>query len=375
MHIKPTTTLVLPGLLVLTAAACAGDDRDSGSSGVLTGSSVSAGTVTAGGTDTASSGTDSASGGGGSATATSGGSATATSGGSATATSGTGGTSGGGTSASGGILFDIGGAGDAGVTGGDGGTMGDGCKYLDILFIVDISLSMSEEKQNLADNFPNFVQVLDDYVNDPNNGVLGYRLGTTNSSFQSDGSTTGLDGALYDGQGGCGTAGNPWLDGPAANTSANFACLASNPKAACNACSDFGVERPLDTMTQFAAKHAAGQPNEGFYRGAESLLVIVTLTDEDDHGKPTPTSATKDALDTFAGGEERYVAVTISGPQSMGCTSNFGDAYSAPRLHEFTTSVPNGSMGDICQGDLAQPLADALEVIKFSCDSLPPPQG
>jgi len=37
--------------------------------------------------------------------------------------------------------------------------------------------------------------------------------------------------------------------------------------------------------------------------------------------------------------------------------------------------VPNGLMGDICDGDLTQALQDALELITFSCDTLPPPQG
>jgi hypothetical protein len=33
---------------------------------------------------------------------------------------------------------------------------------------------MSEEQANLAANFPDFVQVLDDYVEDPSKGALGY---------------------------------------------------------------------------------------------------------------------------------------------------------------------------------------------------------
>lgn len=277
----------------------------------------------------------------------------------------------------GGIKFDIGSGGDVPGGGGDDGGGGDTCKYLDILFIVDISGSMQEEKANLNANFPNFIGVLDDYVNDPSKGALGYRIGATNSSHQSDGSTTGLDGALVNGNGpndDCGTGGQYWLDGPAPNLPTNFACLATNPRACGNSCSDLGRERPLDSLMGFIDKHAPGQTNEGFYRGDESLLVVVTLTDEDDQSDVTPAGA-KTMLDAFTSGDERYVIVTVAGQENTGCNSAFGDATAAPRLHQFTNSVPNGLMGNICDGDLTQALQDALDLITFSCDELPPPQG
>jgi len=275
------------------------------------------------------------------------------------------------------LKFDIGVPSD--LNGGGDGSNGEGCKYLDMLFVVDISGSMSEEKANLNANFPDFVQVLDDYVADPSKGALGYRLGVTNSSFQEDGSTTGLDGGLvnnggFAGQDDCGTGGTRWLDGPTPGIAENFTCLADNPKACTNTCSDLGTERPLDAMVGFADKHAPGEVNEGFYRGEESLLVIVTLTDEDDQSVISPAGA-KAELDAFTQGEDRYVIVSVAGRENMGCSSAFGDASAAPRLHEFTTSVPNGLMGDICEGDLTQALQEALELITFSCDTLPPPEG
>jgi hypothetical protein len=274
--------------------------------------------------------------------------------------------------------FDIGDGTDT-MVGDDGGGSGEGCKYLDMLFVVDISGSMSEEKANLNANFPNFVQVLDDYIADPSKGALGYRLGVTNSSHMEDGSSTGLDGGLvnnggFAGQDDCGTGGTRWLDGPAPGIAQNFTCLADNPKACTNSCSDLGKERPLDSMMGFIDKHAPGQVNEGFYRGDESLLVIVTLTDEDDQSVVTPAGA-KAQIDAFTGGEERYVIVTIAGRENQGCSSAFGDATAAPRLNQFTNSVPNGLMGDICEGDLTQALQEALELITFSCDVLPPPEG
>jgi hypothetical protein len=266
----------------------------------------------------------------------------------------------------------------------DGPMGGEGCQFIDVLFIVDISASMSEEKANLNANFPMFVDVLDDYIADPNTAATAYRLGLTNSSIVDnlDGqSSFGLDGALYDGAGGfgpdCNFMGKLWIDGPAPSVSDSFSCAAPLPKSDCNSCTDIGKERPLDTIEMFIEKSAPAMVNEGFYRGAESLFVVVILSDEDDDASNSTTTPaqTKAALDTFADGEERYVVVTIAGPQNGGCDSNFGSAAAAPTLHEFTNAVPNGVLGDICQGDLAQSLEDALAVIVDACDTLPPPVG
>jgi hypothetical protein len=272
-------------------------------------------------------------------------------------------------------------------TGVDDGPMGsEGCLYIDVLFIVDISASMQEEKQNLNDNFPQFVGVLDEYLADPDTAATSYRLGLTNSSIVNNlegQSTFGLDGALYDGQGGggffpnCDMMGKLWIDGPAPTVASTFSCAAPTPKSDCQSCTDIGKERPLDTIEMFVEKAAAGGVNDGFYRGEESLFVIVILTDEDDDANNTLTTPaqTKAVLDEFTDGEERYVIVTIAGPQNGSCDSNFGSAAAAPTLHEFTNAVPNGLLGDICQGDLAQSLEQALDLIVDSCDSLPPPVG
>ncbi|MEM7156601.1 MAG: hypothetical protein AAF799_27385 [Myxococcota bacterium] len=278
-----------------------------------------------------------------------------------------------------GILLDVG----SPDTDGPPTKGGDGCAFIDVLFVVDISASMIQEKDNLAANFPDFVQVLDDYIADPSSNATGYRLGVTNSSVVDNGanqSTMGLDGELFDGTpfiGDCGTGGSPWLDGPSPSITANFNCLAPDPRSDCASCSDFGHERPLDVIEMFIEKAAPGGVNDGFYRGEDALLVVVLLTDEDDDAmfSTTTPGATKAALDAFVGGEERHVVVTIAGPEAGSCNSAFGSASAAPRLHEFTNASPNGLMGDICQGDLADPLADALALIQLSCDALPPPAG
>ena len=134
-----------------------------------------------------------------------------------------------------------------------------------------------------------------------------------------------------------------------------------------------GHEMPLGTINLFAEKLAAGQPNEGFYvDDGETLLVIVIITDEDEDSLSTATPAgTKAVLDSLTGGDDKYVVVTIAGIDA--CESDFGSAIEAVVLKDFTYSVPNGVMGDICLGDLTPSLEEALSVMTVVCDEFPPP--
>ncbi len=287
-------------------------------------------------------------------------------------------TGGSGAASSGGPKFDVGDTAGATTTAGDGGG-GGGCARMDILFIMDISASMDEETKNLKDNFDAFVQVLDDHVA-ANNGFGSYRIGVTNSSMNRNvgGCTTtmGFDGALFDGDGGCGLGPDPWIEGPSPNAKTQFACLAGNPIPSGGGV-DCGHELPLEVTENFGAKLAAGQPNEGFYdKNDNSLLVLVVPTDEDeDADSMTNPAQTKAYLDQLAGGAERYGVVVIAGPGPGDCMGMFGDAQEATLLKSFADLVPNGFFGSICQGDLALTLATALQDMVVSCDELPPPEG
>lgn len=273
--------------------------------------------------------------------------------------------------------FDVG-AGTGASAGDDGGGTG-GCARIDLLFVMDISASMLEEKQNLAANFDAFVQVLDDHIA-ADNGFSGYRIGVTNSSVnrtvQGCTTTMGFDGRLFDGNGNCGLGADPWIEGPSPNAKDQFACLAVNPIPAGGG-TDCGHEVPLEVVEKFGGELAPGKANEGFYhKDANSLLVVVIPTDEDEDpdSMSNPTQA-KAFLDGLAGGEDRYGVVVIAGPGPGPCMGAFGDAIFAEKLQTFTDLVPNGFFGSICQGDLAQTLATALEEMVVTCDNLPPPEG
>jgi len=109
-----------------------------------------------------------------------------------------------------------------------------GCDKMDILFVIDNSGSMIEEQNNLIQNFPQFIQVLEDYRT-PAGTQLTYRVGVIDTSkkvtvnMKMPGFPTpipepmpGSSGALKTVQG----SGQKWIEGPGADVSSQFSNIA-----------------------------------------------------------------------------------------------------------------------------------------------------
>jgi hypothetical protein len=165
---------------------------------------------------------------------------------------------------------------------------------IDLLFVIDDSPSMLDKQNNLANNFPNFVNVL----NTVEGGLPNIHLGvvTTDMGTKASGSPTpGLPiGQL--GQGGCaqtGKSGNLTVNGAAVtgtfisdikqadgsrvknytgDLSSTFGMMARAGAGGC------GFEQPLAAMKAALNNNPA---NAGFLRPA-ALLAVIFLTDEDD---------------------------------------------------------------------------------------------
>jgi hypothetical protein len=286
---------------------------------------------------------------------------------------------------------------DTGTSGGSG----EGCSSMDILFVIDDSGSMGEEQNNLITNFPKFIEVLDNYKTEQGT-QLEYRVGVTTTGVNRNykekilagmpaipTSSSGPDGALQ-GQTNCGLT-SPWIDGPGPTVTTDFSC------AALVGTMGSASEMPFAAMEAALEKQSApGMPNEGFYRKNEdSLLVVVMITDEDDcsiepGGIMSLSMATladcsektstglytsekmKEFLDNLTGGPGRYVVVGIAGEKA--CSTQFGDAMNAKRVKDFIDSLNDyGVFGNICSGDLSQSLDNALDVMKVTCNDMPPP--
>jgi hypothetical protein len=260
------------------------------------------------------------------------------------------------------------------------------CEKIDLLFVVDNSGSMGEEQDNLALNFPAFIDVIEA-------SGLDYRVAVT---------TTGMDytynqqlpigGTIPTSQDGgdngamlqpasC-TMPQRWVDATHADPSAAFACAAS-----------VGTDGPGDEMPLAAMRAAFDDrmidgTNAGFRRD-DALLGIVLLTDENDcsyeqsvtlsfsqtlcESQMEAVSSYVGFLDTYTGDRGRWATAVIAGPGPDTCTSDFGSADYASRLKEFTTMTgTNAVFSSICDGDLTTGLADALELFSAACDDFPP---
>jgi hypothetical protein len=264
------------------------------------------------------------------------------------------------------------------------------CTKMDIVFIVDDSGSMAEEQNNLAANFPKFVQKIESFKT-KSGSKLDWRLAVTTTArnitynVQVPGFGTmpmtekGDDGAFRTGSG-CGGS-KAWIDMGDANPEGTFQCRA---KAGTSGSS---IEMPLEALKLSLVDRVADGKNAGFLR-PDALLAFVVLTDEDDCSRSdnnftvendqcdtmkgtNPVAQYKATLDNVAQGEGRWAAAVIAGQTQ--CKSSFGDAIEAKRLKEFT-SLPGvkSTFSSICDGDLSLALDKALDLFDGACKALPP---
>lgn len=135
----------------------------------------------------------------------------------------------------------------------------------DVLFVVDDSCSMSDEQDELAANFDNFIQ---SFVGTN----LDYHIGVVRSALQ-----TGQDnswGILEDVPGG-----GKWISQDTADPIAAFNDIA-NVGTGGGDC-EMGLQAAFSALTYQANP---GQPNDGFYRD-DALLTLVMISDEIDHSQ------------------------------------------------------------------------------------------
>ena len=286
---------------------------------------------------------------------------------------------------------------------GDGNApAGEACDKMDILFVVDDSLSMREEQTNLADNFPGFIDILEQRIGGSGQ-PLDYRVAVTTTGRDVNYtvsypigyppgqptnipvSANGANGAFPDDPA-CG-ASRRWIERGDPDVTGTFSCLAQVGIGGSN------LEMPLLATELAFVDRVADGTNAGFLRPS-ALHAIVILTDEDDCSRRAvnfvigsfysdicsedpgfdDSNRYIDTLDTVTGGRERWAVAVIAGPGPGKCTnSEFGDALEARRLKRFVADVgDNAVFSSICEGDLAVALTEALATFGEACEALPP---
>lgn len=241
-----------------------------------------------------------------------------------------------------------------------------GCGKMDILFVVDNSASMTEEQDNLAKNFPGFMNIVEQYRTQAGD-ALDVHVGIVTTDTES--SDSGDRGSLRSSTK-CG-APKKFLSLTDADVPTKFACLANVGTLGSS------TETPLKAAEMaFSASMRSGA-NAGFRRD-EAVLAVVILTDEDDQSgdlryETSPVSKYATFLDGIAPG--KWATHVIAGEKEGGCRSaGFGDAEEAVRLKAFAASAgKNGSFSSICQGDLASGLQQAFATFEYTCRSVKDP--
>jgi hypothetical protein len=282
------------------------------------------------------------------------------------------------------------------TTGDDGiDTGADGCKKVDLLFVIDNSGSMADEQLNLASSVPGFIDAVRAELAETD----GYNIGVISTDVYIYDATCGpiSIGNLVTRTGGPDSS-NQVCDPYASrlrfmteqdNLDNKFTCAARIGTGG------DGDEHPMEAILTALTPPLTdpGGCNEGFLR-EDALLVVVIITDEeDDHetldvacdmtvqpGSPGEPATWFDDLVAVKGKESRIVVLSLVGPDAEAgnmcpeldkCNGGIAGAEVATRILEFTRMFTYGFIGPVC-GDYGPIFQESIAVIKTACDEFGP---
>jgi hypothetical protein len=261
-----------------------------------------------------------------------------------------------------------------------------GCRAVDFLFVVDNSLSMTDEQDNLVQSFGGFMQVVQSTLDAQDYHIMA--IDTDDRGIGIGGSPVGpfvspasCNGAFGAGRNQSVVGQECGVDGGAAfmtvaqdNLADTFACVAR--------VGTFGdiAEQPMTALLSAVTPPlaASGGCNEGFLRD-EAILVVTFITDEDDTRSPGDPSDWRERLLQAKGGDESALVVLgLVGDSNlvdplMGGPCLPPAAAPAPRLQQFVDSLRHGSLGSVCADDYSPFLARAVGEIENACDTFTAP--
>ena len=268
---------------------------------------------------------------------------------------------------------------DGGNSDEDGGNDASGCKKIDLVFSVDPSGSMEEELMAMStDVFPKFATALrtvGDGLEDSRVAVLDACPNAANYH------TGGL------GQADCGfQSGQVWIDSSSTALEAEFSCVGDIlPPTTCQG--DNEDEQPIAAAVASLSAPFSTNENAGFLRD-DALLVVVTITDEDECSDFPGCNDTSDAramalynsLVATKGDVRKMVYLGIGGGLGPGtpedCPSGtYGSADGAiltNKVANLFIASDRGVAWDLCVGQLEDGLTAAMAVIESACDDFPP---
>ncbi|HEY5944878.1 MAG TPA: hypothetical protein VIV40_05275 [Kofleriaceae bacterium] len=249
-----------------------------------------------------------------------------------------------------------------GAGGDDGSDRGSplSCEHVDVLLAVDNSGSTQKEQLALIGAFPGFSSQLRDVA-----GLADFRVGLVDGCAQSASlHTRGMTGP-------CNFAGgHAWMESSSPSLVVELACVANidSRDALCRGNDD--DEQPVSTAAAALEPtwSGAGTPNAGFSR-ADALLVVVAITDEDEH--PIPSASARQLYDRLvaAKGSSNVLFVGFGGESN--CEGPYGSADDAEKLQDVTSlfaAKRRGVFWDLCGGQLDQGLRKAVAALDAACE-------
>ncbi|MEZ4448102.1 MAG: hypothetical protein R3B09_01400 [Nannocystaceae bacterium] len=249
----------------------------------------------------------------------------------------------------------------------------EGCKKIDVLFVIDGSLSMAEEQKALAGAdgqppvFADFTDALlaeltdveDFHVGVVSTEPLVTRL-HTHSLYPETPESPETACGLPEGQ--------RWLVGPSPALAEQFECIGA-------------TRSGVDEFSALNGALALHDPeNAGFLRD-DSLLFVVLLTDEDtqDYVEATMTEIRELYLDAVGGDPLRLIVLAIIGDQGVfemprtKCNGPYGAAVPGRRITSIVNSFRDrGHTQDLCAGSMAETFEAILGDVVSACEAINP---
>ena len=229
---------------------------------------------------------------------------------------------------------------------------------VDVLFIIDNSGSMSEEQENLSDNFANFINGAQMFQNDYQIGVVTTDMDDASDSGRLQGNPrimtrSGNVASQFARAADVGTGGSGTEKGLAAAQSALSDPLIFDTGLACTSDNDC-------VMPDTCVEGFCGGSNRGFLR-EEAALELVFVSDEDDFSDAN-LNFYVDFFKNIKGfrNEGRFHANAIVGSangRASSCSGAGGEANAGSRYVEVANRT-NGRVFSICETDFGRPLQE-----------------
>lgn len=294
--------------------------------------------------------------------------------------------------------------GDMGLDDGSGDDTAteDGCTKVDFLFVIDNSVSMSDQQAALIASFPGFIDTIqttvaaksdyhvmvadtDDWgrctASNCASGDMsadslcvaadgGYAC---NTSFDTCDKTIGAGVVHPAGEGATNApctiyGGNRYMVEGEPNLADTFACVAQVGLAG------HPSERPMDSMVAALSDDldGAGGCNEGFLRD-DAILVVTFISDDPHYVDAGTPQEWYDAVVAAKGGNPDAVVVLGLTPNFSGCQ----DGKPQPKGSHWSEFVSlwgdHGLEASVCNLDYAPFFAQAVAIIDDACDEFTPP--